>query len=120
MSIRIIHGQIFWQVTTCLRVFKLRQFKPETDGASLTNPDKTTKYRDVYEFVSAGEIVATSSMLGNESQWVIFMSGKFSRKKSARYHAMPNLPRSVAASFCPESTSIASTVAAPALRPALI
>lgn len=53
----------------------------EADGPNLASPGETTKYRDVYEFKSADHIVATSSMLGPDGQWVTFMRGNMHRIK---------------------------------------
>ena len=53
----------------------------EADGPNFTQPGKTSKYRDVYEFKSKDHIVATSFMLGDDGKWTVFMNGTMKRKK---------------------------------------
>ena len=53
----------------------------DADGPSFTVPGKTCKFRDAYEFKSKDHIVATSSMLGDDGKWTVFMNGSMKRKK---------------------------------------
>lgn len=53
----------------------------EADGPNFTQPGKTSKYRDVYEFKSKDHIVMTSSMQGDDGKWTTFMTGQVRRKK---------------------------------------
>ena len=54
----------------------------EADGPNFITAGKTTKFRDEYEFKTADQIIATSSMLGEDGKWVTFMSGTMTRDKS--------------------------------------
>ncbi len=54
----------------------------EADGPNFMTPGKTTKFRDEYEFKTADQIIATSSMLGEDGKWVTFMTGTMTRDKS--------------------------------------
>jgi len=51
------------------------------EGPNPMLPGKMTMYRDAYEFTSANEIIATSSMQTEDGTWVTFMTGKYTRKK---------------------------------------
>lgn len=53
----------------------------EAEGPNFSQPGKTAKYRDVYEFKSADLIVTTSGVLGEDGKWVDFMTGQAKRKK---------------------------------------
>ncbi len=53
----------------------------EADGPSFTQPGKTCKFRDAYEFKSKDHIVATSTMQGDDGKWTTFMTGTLRRKK---------------------------------------
>ncbi len=53
----------------------------EAEGPNFTQPGKTAKFRDVYEFKSADEIAISSSMLGEDGKWANFMTGHAKRKK---------------------------------------
>jgi hypothetical protein len=53
----------------------------EAEGPSITGDSKSTKYRDVYEFKSKDHVVLTSSALGDDGKWVIFMTGNVRRVK---------------------------------------
>lgn len=55
----------------------------DTEGPSFSEKGKTTMYRDAYEFISKDEILATSSMLGDNGKWVQFMSGTIKRRKAS-------------------------------------
>jgi hypothetical protein len=52
----------------------------EAEGPNFMAGDKTTKYRDSYEFKSKDHIESTSSMLGEDGKWIDFMKGQFRRK----------------------------------------
>ncbi len=54
----------------------------EADGPGMLDPNKTTKYRDAYEFKSSGEYVLTSEMQGPDGKWVTFNRGTAKRKKA--------------------------------------
>lgn len=51
----------------------------EADGPDMVDPDKTTKYRDAYEFKSKDEIIVTSSMQMPDGSWSTFMNGTAKR-----------------------------------------
>jgi hypothetical protein len=52
----------------------------EADGPNVLT-GKTTRFRDAYEVKSPDHIVVTSEMLGDDGQWVGFMTGNMKRKK---------------------------------------
>jgi len=52
----------------------------EADGPNLMT-GKTAKFRDVYEFKSKDHLVISSSMQGEDGEWVTFMNGNARRKK---------------------------------------
>lgn len=54
----------------------------EADGPDMQDPNKTTKYRDAYEFIGADEITLTSSAQDSDGKWVDFMTGTAKRIKS--------------------------------------
>jgi hypothetical protein len=53
----------------------------EAEGPNFMTGGKSTKFRDTYEFKSQDHIEATSSMLGDDGEWVQFMTGQMRRKK---------------------------------------
>lgn len=53
----------------------------EADGPSFTDPEKSAKYRDIYQFKSADLIVMTSKVQGDDGKWTTFMSGQIKRKQ---------------------------------------
>ena len=53
----------------------------EAEGPNFMADGKTTKFRDIYEFKSPDHIHATSTMLGEDGKWVVFMSGDSRRTK---------------------------------------
>ena len=56
----------------------------DAEGPDFEVAGKTRKYRDAYEFKSADHIASTSSMLGDDGKWVVFMTGNMRRAKSSR------------------------------------
>jgi hypothetical protein len=50
------------------------------DGPNMTDPSKTAKYRDVYEFKTPDQIVIQSSVQGDDGEWTVFMTGVLKRK----------------------------------------
>jgi hypothetical protein len=55
----------------------------DAEGPDMTDPTKTGKYRDSYEFKSPDLIIATSSALSADGKWKPFMTGKYTRVKRA-------------------------------------
>ena len=53
----------------------------DADGPNFMVQGTMTKFQDIYEFKSADEIIMTSRMLGNDGNWVTFMSGTAKRDK---------------------------------------
>lgn len=53
----------------------------EAEGPNFAEPEKKTKFQDIYEFKSSDEIIMTSKMLGSDGKWITFMSGTAKRKK---------------------------------------
>ncbi len=53
----------------------------EADGPNFVEPNKQTKFQDIYEFKTNDEMIMTSKMLGSDGKWVTFMSGVAKRKK---------------------------------------
>jgi hypothetical protein len=53
----------------------------DADGPNFMSDGKLTKFQDIYEFKSNDEIVMTSRMMGNDGQWITFMSGTATRGK---------------------------------------
>ncbi|MEX2142930.1 MAG: DUF1579 domain-containing protein [Pirellulales bacterium] len=56
----------------------------EAEGPNFMADGKLTKFRDIYEFKSADQIEATSSMLGEDGKWIQFMTAQIKRKKLLR------------------------------------
>lgn len=56
----------------------------EADGPNFMSPEKTTKFRDEYEFKTADQIIVTSSMLGEDGKWSTFMTGTMTREKTTK------------------------------------
>ena len=53
----------------------------ETEGPSLTAPDKMSKFKDVTEFKDKDHRVFSSSMLGEDGKWVTILKVDSRRKK---------------------------------------
>lgn len=53
----------------------------EAVGPGMTDPEKTMRYRDAYEFSSADHIIATSSVENEDGTWTVFMKGTADRAK---------------------------------------
>jgi hypothetical protein len=53
----------------------------EAEGPNMMAAGQTTRFRDVYEFRGDDQILATSSMLGEDGNWITFMTGTASRVK---------------------------------------
>ncbi len=51
----------------------------EAEGPDLTDPTKSRRYRDSYEFKSENEIAATSEMLNDQGEWKTFNTGKMTK-----------------------------------------
>lgn len=47
----------------------------EASGPNFMAGGKETKFRDTYAFKSADEMIITSSMLGDDGEWITFMTG---------------------------------------------
>lgn len=58
-----------------------RKLTLEAEGPNFMVQGKLTKFRDAYEFETPDHIIATSSMLNDNGEWVTFMTGHFRRKK---------------------------------------
>lgn len=58
-----------------------RTFTLEANGPSMSDPDKTALFRDMYEFVSVDEIKLTSSVQGPDGKWIDFVTGTAKRDK---------------------------------------
>ena len=54
----------------------------EAEGPNSMAGGNMTKFRDIYEFTSADHIKATSSMLGEDGKWIVFMTGEMQRTKN--------------------------------------
>lgn len=52
-------------------------------GPNFMAEGKLTKFRDAYEFKSADHVIATSSMMGEDGQWIVFMTGDMTRQPAA-------------------------------------
>jgi hypothetical protein len=52
----------------------------EAKGPSLTDPEKTTDYRDVIEMESPDHRTLTSSVRGDDGEWATFMRADYRRK----------------------------------------
>lgn len=53
----------------------------EAEGPDFSEPGKKAMFRDAYEFKSADEIIATSSIQAADGTWSDFMTGKMTRIK---------------------------------------
>lgn len=53
----------------------------EAEGPNFMAENTTTQFRDTYEFKSPDHIRTTSSMLGEDGKWVVFMTGDSRRTK---------------------------------------
>jgi hypothetical protein len=53
----------------------------EAEGPNMMEPGKTAMYRDIYEFKSKDEIVATAQYQDAEGKWVTMMKGTSKRVK---------------------------------------
>lgn len=53
----------------------------ETEGPSMTSPEKTAKYRDIIEIKSNDERTLTSRALGDDGKWHQFMQATYRRKR---------------------------------------
>lgn len=51
------------------------------DGPDFADPDRTVKYRDVYEFQSPDRFKIRSEMQGPDGAWITFMQGDVRRTK---------------------------------------
>ncbi len=49
-------------------------------GPNFMAEGKLTKFRDAYEFKSADHVIATSSMMGEDGKWIVFMTGNMTRQ----------------------------------------
>ncbi len=54
------------------------------EGPNFMAGGGTTTYRDSYEFKSPNLIIATSEIMGEDGQWITFMTGESRRTKPAR------------------------------------
>lgn len=50
------------------------------DGPNFMGDGEMAKFRDTYEFVSEDEILATSSMLDPDGEWIDFAKGRMTRR----------------------------------------
>ncbi len=55
----------------------------EAEGPNFMLDGKLAKFRDIYEFKSKDEIALTSQMLGDDGQWITFMTGVSKRVQVA-------------------------------------
>jgi hypothetical protein len=53
----------------------------EAEGPNFMLAGKMSTFRDSYQFKSADHIVATSSIQGEDGEWITFMTGNYRRKK---------------------------------------
>lgn len=53
----------------------------DAEGPSMQGDGTLAKYRDAFEFKDDDTIIATSSMLGPDNQWIVIMSGTATRRK---------------------------------------
>lgn len=55
----------------------------EAEGPNFMVDGKLAKFRDVYEFRSKDEIASMSQILGDDGQWIAFMTGRSKRVQVA-------------------------------------
>jgi hypothetical protein len=53
----------------------------EADGPNVMAEGKLTKYHDIYEFKSNDKMMVYSKMLGEDGEWITFMTGTATRVK---------------------------------------
>jgi len=51
------------------------------EGPNMMAAGKTTQFEDAYEFKTPDHILVTSSMLGEDGKWIVFMKGDLRRKE---------------------------------------
>lgn len=51
----------------------------DTTGPSFTDPTKTIRYQDIVEIKSANERTLSSQFMGDDGQWVPFMTATYTR-----------------------------------------
>ncbi len=56
-----------------------KKLRTESSGADWTDPKKTRRYRDVYDFKSDNEIATVSQLLNDAGEWETFMTGMMTR-----------------------------------------
>lgn len=55
----------------------------EAEGPNFMEEGKVTKFRDAYEFKTPDHIIVSSSMLGEDGKWTVFMTGESKRKTAS-------------------------------------
>lgn len=51
------------------------------EGPNMMAAGKTTQFEDAYEFKTPDHILVTSSILGEDGKWIVFMKGDMKRKE---------------------------------------